>query len=74
MTGDKFLASYITILEWNNYMLSVLCPELFCKKCPYTCSTFLPLTWNHVEGSDVISLIFSALHLLRISLLCLQLR
>ena len=32
------------------------------------CSIFLVLTWNNREGSDVISSIFGALHLLRISL------
>ena len=45
-------------------------PSCFCKKCPYTCSIFLPLIWNRMEGSDDISSIFSALFTEHFPVLC----
>ena len=53
---------YITFLEWTNLMLS--CPSCFCKKWPEMRSVLSALTWDPMEGSDVIGSIYWVLNFL----------
>ena len=62
---------YITFLEWNNLMLNV--PSCFYKKWPEMRSVLSALTWDPMEGSDVIGSIYWVLNFWSISLLCLPL-